>query len=82
MTWNESPQRSGPGDRNFRVACDGRVNYTPVTVGAALLLFGGWYLLSAKKWFKGPIVQGTEEELKEIEREYETPAPASPTTAS
>jgi amino acid transporter len=51
------------------------VNYTPITVGGALLLFGGWYVLSAKKWFKGPIVQGTEEELERIEREYETPGP-------
>jgi amino acid transporter len=49
------------------------VNYTPITVGAALLLFGGWYLLSAHKWFKGPIRQGTEEELEAIEREYERP---------
>jgi amino acid transporter len=51
------------------------VNYTPITVGGALLLFGGWYVLSAKKWFKGPVVQGTEEELERIEREYETPGP-------
>ena len=28
------------------------VNYTPITVGAALLLVGGWYVLSAHKWFK------------------------------
>ncbi|MFC4947984.1 amino acid permease [Pseudonocardia sp. GCM10023141] len=30
------------------------VNYAPLTVGGALLLFGGWYLLSARKWFTGP----------------------------
>jgi amino acid transporter len=53
-------------------------NYTPLTVGAAFLLFGGWYLLSARKWFKGPIRQGTEEELGRIEAEYETPATAAP----
>jgi nitroreductase len=53
------------------------VNYTPLTVGGAFVLFGGWYLLSAKKWFKGPIVQGTDEELEAIEREYETPSPAT-----
>ena len=34
------------------------VNYTPITVGTAFLLFGGWYVLSAHKWFKGPIRQG------------------------
>jgi amino acid transporter len=43
------------------------VNYAPLTVGGALLLFGGWYILSAKKWFKGPVRQGTEEELERIE---------------
>ena len=58
------------------------VNYTPITVGGAFVLFGGWYLLSAKNWFKGPVRQGTDEELERIEAEYEgaehrvTPAPA------
>jgi amino acid transporter len=31
------------------------VNYAPLTVGGALLLFGGWYFLSARKWFTGPV---------------------------
>jgi amino acid transporter len=56
------------------------LNYAPILVGGALLLFGGWYVLSAKKWFKGPVRQGTEEELERIEREYESGGPA--TTAS
>jgi amino acid transporter len=56
------------------------VNYTPLTVGAAFLLFGGWYVLSARKWFKGPIRQGTEEELEAIERQYETPGTATTTS--
>lgn len=43
------------------------VNYAPLTVGGAFLLFGGWYFLSARKWFKGPVRQGTEEELERIE---------------
>jgi amino acid transporter len=30
------------------------VNYAPLTVGGAFLLFGGWWVLSAKNWFKGP----------------------------
>ncbi len=34
------------------------VNYAPLTVGGAFLLFGGWYVLSAHKWFKGPVRQG------------------------
>jgi amino acid transporter len=46
------------------------VNYAPLTVGGALLLFGGWYALSAKRWFKGPVRQGTEEELERIEERY------------
>lgn len=47
-------------------------NYTPVMVGAAFILFGGWYLLSAKKWFKGPIRMGSEEELERLEEEQLT----------
>ena len=35
-------------------------NYAPILVGGALLLFGGWYVLSAHKWFKGPVRMGTE----------------------
>jgi len=46
------------------------VNYAPLTVGGAFLLFGGWYALSAKRWFKGPVRQGTEEELERIEAQY------------
>ena len=44
------------------------VNYAPLTVGGALLLFGGWYVLSAKRWFKGPVREATnEQELAAIE---------------
>ncbi len=46
------------------------LNYTPIMVGGAFLLFGGWYLISARKWFKGPIRQGSDEELAAIEREF------------
>jgi hypothetical protein len=31
------------------------VNYAPLTVGVALLMFGGWYLFSARSWFTGPV---------------------------
>jgi amino acid transporter len=45
------------------------VNYAPLTVGGALILFGGWYLLSARRWFTGPVREaGTEEELTDIEQ--------------
>lgn len=46
-----------------------KVNYAPITVGLALVLFGGWYLLSARRWFTGPVREaGTEEELARIEQ--------------
>jgi amino acid transporter len=44
-------------------------NYAPVAVGAVLLYSGGYWFLSAKNWFKGPRVQGTAEELAQIESE-------------
>jgi len=43
------------------------VNYAPITVGAVLLAVGVWWLVSARKWFKGPVSQGTEAELEAIE---------------
>jgi amino acid transporter len=46
-------------------------NYAPLAVGGTMLLVGGWWVLSANKWFKGPIAQGTEEELARIEAQYE-----------
>jgi amino acid transporter len=46
------------------------VNFSPITVGAALVLFGGWYVLSARRWFTGPIREaGSDAELSDIERE-------------
>ena len=44
-----------------------------------LALFGGWWLVSANGWFKGPVRQGTDEELERIEAQYGgAPAPAAP----
>src|SRR3989440_1232902 len=54
-------------------------NYTLPAVGAAFLLFGGWSRVSARKWFKGPIRQGDEEELDRIERGFGE-APTGPAT--
>ena len=51
-------------------------NYTVVWFAAIGLVFGGWWMLSAKNWFKGPVAQGTEEELARIEAQYERPASA------
>ncbi len=54
------------------------VNYAPILVGGALILFGGWWILSAKNWFKGPVRMGTEEELEQLEEKtasgFEVPA--------
>jgi amino acid transporter len=50
------------------------VNYAPLTVGGAFVLFGGWWIVSAKRWFKGPIRQGDEAELERIEAQYGTPS--------
>jgi amino acid transporter len=51
-------------------------NYTVIWFAAIGLIFGGWWVLSAHRWFKGPIRMGTEEELDRIEEQYERPAPA------
>jgi amino acid transporter len=43
------------------------VNYAPITVGGVLLLVGVWWAVSARKWFKGPVREGTDEELERME---------------
>jgi hypothetical protein len=48
------------------------VNYAPITVGAVLILVGIWWAVSARKWFKGPVREGTEEELERIEAGMES----------
>jgi amino acid transporter len=56
------------------------VNYAPITVGGVLLAVGVWWMVSARKWFKGPVVEGTEEELEQIEAGLDaagSPQPAS-----
>ncbi|MHA6618202.1 amino acid permease [Pseudonocardia sp. DLS-67] len=51
------------------------LNYAPITVGGALILFGGWYLLSARNWFTGPVPEGGSlEELQSIEEQLEAEA--------
>jgi amino acid transporter len=36
-------------------------NYTVIWFGAIGLIFGGWWLLSARRWFKGPVRMSDEE---------------------
>jgi amino acid permease (GABA permease) len=47
-------------------------NYTVVAVVAVLGFAGIWWLASARKWFTGPKVQGTANELAAIEAELES----------
>jgi amino acid permease (GABA permease) len=47
-------------------------NYTPVAVLVVLGFAGIWWLVSARKWFTGPKVQGSPEELAEIERDLDS----------
>ncbi|GLZ78471.1 amino acid transporter [Actinorhabdospora filicis] len=47
----------------------GTFNYTPVAVLVVLGFAGIWWLVSARRWFTGPKVQGTPEELAAIERD-------------
>jgi hypothetical protein len=57
-------------------------NYAPIAVLGTTLLIGGWWLLSANKWFTGPVAQGTPEELARIEAQYEGGrSGAAPTSA-
>jgi amino acid permease (GABA permease) len=44
-------------------------NFAPVAVVAIIGFAGVYWLVSARKWFKGPKVQGTAEELAAIEAE-------------
>jgi len=47
-------------------------NYAVVAVVAVVGFAGIWWLVSAHKWFTGPKVQGTPEELAAIETELES----------
>ena len=44
-------------------------NYTVLWFAGFGIVFGGWWALSAKNWFKGPVRMGTEEELERLEQE-------------
>ena len=43
-------------------------NYAPVAVVGVFVIVGIWWLVSARNWFKGPVIQGSEAELEAIER--------------
>ncbi|HEX3589546.1 MAG TPA: amino acid permease [Pseudonocardiaceae bacterium] len=46
-------------------------NYTPIAFAVVLGGAAIWWFASARKWFTGPRVQGTPEELAAVERELE-----------
>jgi amino acid transporter len=56
-------------------------NYTILWFAGIGLIFGGWWALSARKWFKGPVRMGTDEELERMEEEqlgqFELPTEAT-----
>jgi len=47
-------------------------NYTVVAVVAVIGFAGIWWLMSARRWFTGPKVQGSAEEMAAIEAELES----------
>jgi amino acid transporter len=64
------PQFLPPWDKDGNIVW-ANLNFTPIVF---IVVLGGaaiWYFASAKKWFKGPKVQGTAEELAAIEHELE-----------
>lgn len=48
------------------------LNYAPIAVAIVIGFAGIYWLVSARKWFKGPKVQGSAEELRAIERDLES----------
>ena len=68
-----------PGEEGFTWEF---VNYAPILVAGALLLFGGWWLLSAKNWFTGPVRMGSDEELEQLEAQIEASSGMRPGPAA
>ena len=68
---DEEPARMDPWEEGFDWQF---TNYTILWFAGIGLIFGGWWFVSARKWFKGPIRMGTEEELDRIEERYDRPA--------
>ena len=56
-------------------------NYAPVALAVLLIFVYGYWFLSARKWFTGPKVQGSPEELRAIEAELEAVAAGKAPTA-
>ncbi len=65
---NEIVEFASPGNSFFR---QNNFNFTGPLIILAFLFMAGYWRFSGKKWFTGPKVQGTKEELLEIERELD-----------
>jgi hypothetical protein len=65
---NEIKEFASPGNSFFR---QNNFNFTGPLILLAVLAFWLYWRLSARKWFTGPRVQGTKEELMAIERELD-----------
>ena len=64
---------TGPGGIPWNHAWSWNLaNYAPATIGGAFVLFGGWWIISANKWFAGPVRMGTEAELEQLEAQRES----------
>ena len=63
------PQFSAPGKTSWPGFSWKTFNYAPIAVLAVIGYAGISWLVSARKWFSGPRVQGTPEELAAIEQE-------------
>jgi amino acid transporter len=57
-------------------------NYAPVAVLGTLALVGGWWLVSARHWFEGPIAQDAEEIAAREARYGETTTTPATTPAT
>jgi amino acid transporter len=55
--------------------CGGKLgdylNYAPIAVAIVIGFAGIWWIVSAHTWFKGPVVQGSSQELAAIEKDLE-----------
>jgi amino acid transporter len=47
------------------------LNYAPIAVAIVIGFAGIYWVTSARKWFKGPVVQGSPQELAAIEKDLE-----------
>lgn len=59
--------QSSPG--GFGISIVNTLNFAPIAVGIVMGFAGIYWMVSARKWFTGPKVMGTPEELAAIERE-------------